>query len=121
MCDAMPHREARTYFMVEARAGDGVRAWVSPPDSFGSVDNIAPPPPPLPEGTYSAGTVTLRWGRSAVADVEAYYVYRERNGGFSGQTTVLMGIVTDTTWAGQVTLPCWFQIVAKDEIGRAHV
>lgn len=115
MCDSIVGIPTGTSFMIEGRASDGVRAWVSPPARGGSRDNIEPAAPTQLVGTYSAGAVTLRWNRSASPDVKFYEVRRTKYGGPPGGWPYEeLGFVTDTTWSGTIPEPSWFTVCPFD-------
>lgn len=115
MCDSVVGIPTGTSFMIEGRASDGVRAWVSPPARGGSVDNLEPVAPTQLVGTYSAGAVTLHWNRSASPDVKFYDVRRTKYGGPpGGWPDEVMGSVTDTTWSGTIPEPSWFTVCPVD-------
>ena len=113
-CDSAYGIRSGTSFMIEGRASDGVRAWVSPPALGGSVDNLVPAAPTQLVGTYADGVVTLRWKHSTSPDLRFYQILRLKNGGFSGQLYELMGYVSDTTWTGTTSVPSWFYVCPFD-------
>ncbi|MBI5169861.1 MAG: T9SS type A sorting domain-containing protein [Candidatus Eisenbacteria bacterium] len=118
MCDATPTSSPRTHFMVEARAGDGVRAWVSPPDSCASVDNLAPAAPASAAGLFGAGSVSLHWRATTAADFARYSVHRGTSSGFTPTAANLVATVTDTSWTGSSSTPYWYRVRAVDVHGN---
>lgn len=118
MCDATPTSSPRTWFMVEARASDGVRAWVSPPDSCVSLDNLAPAAPASGAGVYGGGSVSLHWRASAAADLARYAVHRGSSASFTPSAANLVATVTDTTWSGAANTPYWYRVCGVDVHGN---
>ncbi len=98
LSDSVAGGNARSTFMVEARASAENSSWFSPPDSGYSVDNLPPYAPQFLDAIFQNSTLKISWRPVRVADLAFYRVYRGVGAEFQIGPGTRLAEVADTVY-----------------------
>jgi hypothetical protein len=117
--DSLPDSNPYTAFLVSALTADPAVFYDSAIDSGYSVDDLAPPAPPMLAGAFhSTGEVRLSWRTPAAPDLGRYDVYRGPERALDPGRDEFLGSTPDTTFSDPSGGFYYYKVVAVDVHGN---